>query len=288
VTALPDYDLITPGSGPIVLMGKPSRLRGEVALRNPGDRMVPVTGAVIRDLPVHLQTAPSVTGDVAVDMLAVLPPGHSETAKVRVQLASTTPPGRYEANLALGTRSYPAVLLVTEHIDLEISPNPIVVENRPGSRTTKAVVIRNKGNVPLSVTDPGAVMLDDELLQCKSIRGGFAEGAESAKNLEEWAMAFLRQGKKNLDRAGMLWVENVEGDVIIEPGEVRTVEFMIRQPDTHSPSGRYTALAFLYTANLNFAIVPSGAGRPEGSSAVKSKRQAPRAEGPRKTTRSSK
>ena len=102
-------------------------------------------------------------------------------------------------------------------------------------------------------------------------------------------MIFLRQLKKNIDKAGMLWVENVDGNVVIEPGEVRGVEFMIRQSDTHSATGRYTGVAFLHTNQLNFIVVPSGADHPEGRGVTQSKRQVePRTRGSKKTAGSEK
>jgi hypothetical protein len=96
------------------------------------------------------------------------------------------------------------------------------------------------------------------MIQCRTLRRTLSAGYDKAATWEEWLTVMLREGKKGLDQAGMLWVQNQEGEVIIEPGETRNITFQIRQPDTNDPTTRYLGVAFLYTANLNFSVVPSG------------------------------
>jgi hypothetical protein len=259
VRTLPEYEIIhREGGQPIVLMGSPERLTGEISLSNPGDRRVVVRAASIRQIPAEASRAAPAVQEVAARMVAILRPGHQTRTRVHVQLPPVTAPGRYEVELALGKYSYPAILHVTENIDLDISPDTVYIENRPGTRVIKQVTIRNLGNVPLTIGSPRHVALDDELIQCRALRGTLSAGYDKANTWEEWLTILLREGKKGLDQAGMLWVQNQEGEVILKPGETRNITFQIRQPDTNDPTTRYLGVAFFYTANLNFSVVPSG------------------------------
>lgn len=265
---LPDYEIVRrTGPEPILLTGTPERLTGEILLNNPGDKRVVVRAARIRQIPREAMRSQEAVQEVPARMLAILRPGQDARARVQVHLDPSTPPGQYQAQLALGDHGYPAVLHVTENVALDISPDSVAIENRPGSRSMKQIVVRNRGNVPLTIGSPGPVPLDEELIRCRTLRATLAEGYDKAVTWEEWLTTFLREGKKSLDKAGMLWVQNREGEVAIEPGTARTVDFDVRQPDTNDPASRYVGVAFLYTADLTFAVLPSGylRGREPGS-----------------------
>jgi hypothetical protein len=255
---LPDYELLLHSADkPIVLAGPPHALTGVVYMTNRGDQHVVVRSARLRELPQPAST------EIEIPMVAILRAGHAGRTRVTLRLNPSTAPGRYKTTLVLGKYTYPVELNVTENLDFDIEPGQLILENQPGTRSKKQVVFRNTGNMELTITSPEALVIDEELMTCRILRGGLAEGTEKgASNVDQWLTAFLREAHRNVREAGMLYVRNKEGKTKVPPGESRTVDFLIRQPDTLKPNTRYFSVAFFYTANLLISIVPGGPSGP--------------------------
>jgi hypothetical protein len=244
---------------PIVLVGAPSRISGRIALVNRADQRVVLQQARLTGAPLaRAAGAKAVAQDVPVRLTAVLSPNERAQVAVKVAIDQHTPPGRYAAELALGDRSYPVQLHVTEHVELQVAPERIVVENRAG-RQRKQAILHNHGNVPLRIGNIGAVVLDEELIACKTLRAMLAESGEAAKTIDDWISSYLRQGGKQLEAVGMLWVELEGAPVELAPGETASVELTVRVPDSLDPRSRYEGVVFLYDDNLRFVVVPTGA-----------------------------
>jgi len=115
----------------------------------------------------------------------------------------------------------------------------------------------------ITIGSPLAVVLDEELMRCRICRGALAEGTEEDDDtVDAWLTTFLCEAHKNMREAGMLFIRNQEKETVVKPGETRTVNFLLRQPNTLNPTTRYFAVAFFYTANLHITLVPCGATRP--------------------------
>ena len=245
---------------PIVLVGDPSRLSGRIPLHNRADERVVLRQARLRGTAHHGAggaTRVARTYDVPVPLTAVLAPDEHAQVPVRVAIDPHTPPGRYRAELAIGDHRYPVELHVAERVDLQIAPERLLVENRPG-RQHKQLILSNRGNVPVGLGSIGAVPLDDELAECKTLRATLAAGLDRAHSLDDWLTGFLNQGKKHLDSVGMLWVEVEGAPLQVAPGATLTADLSIRVPDSLDPRSRYLGVAFLYDNNLRFEVVPTG------------------------------
>jgi hypothetical protein len=259
---LPDCELIDHRKDtPIVLVGEPHRLRGKVRLHNRAESRVVIREARLTGAPTgHLgRRAAAVESPVA--MPSILAPNQHSAVMVHVAIDAHTPPGAYSAHIVLGERSYPAELHVTENVDLSVSPDTLIVENRPGTRVAKRAIFSNRGNVPVTIGNLGPVPLDEELIVCRTIRATLADAADTAKTFDDWMSAYLRQGKKQLDAIGMLWVETEGAPIVLQPGDITPVDFTVRIPDGLDPRVRYLGVAFLYEVNLTFAIVPTGSAK---------------------------
>jgi hypothetical protein len=149
------------------------------------------------------------------------------------------------------------VLFVTEVVDLALSPQELVIENRPDQAVTKRVVFRNLGNVPLTVGQVGAIPLDDELLQCRTGRAAVISGGDSIAGLDDYYAEVIRQTKTALEHTSFLRVRNTAGAVVLEPGEVRPIDLEIRVPKGLEKRTRYRGAAVFYTTDLEFVIVPA-------------------------------
>jgi hypothetical protein len=256
--ALPGYEIVDHSKErPIHLMGPPGRLRGEVSVKNPGDERVFLRPGRL-DIAGAAHVPANMLQSVAVSMIGILAPGDSEVVKIRASLHPQMPPGQYRATLMLGDYRYPAELHVAEMLDFDMSPNPVIVENKPGARAHKRVTFANRGNVAIEIGRIGAIALDDELAICRTIRATLNQAADEAKTFDDWLNAYLRQSNELLKKTGLLWVEGPEDPVQIVPGATVAVDFTIRIPDGLESNARYAAVANIYDDNLKILVVPAG------------------------------
>jgi hypothetical protein len=289
---LPDYDILdSPESEPIVFYGQPDGLQGELSLRNPGEQNV-----VLRSARLHSEalmqiaaTAKDKQAPLAIEQAirtVVLRPGQGQRMPVNIALNVHTPPGEYRGEIEVAGRTRPAIFYVTEMLALEVSPPRFVLENRPGERISKQVVISNVGNVPITIGEFGAITLDDELLQCITGRAAVAH-ADELETLDQYYVELLRQNKRVLESQGFLRVHNATGIVTIQPGEVRQIDLEIRIPEKLGKRSRYFGSVPIYTANLDFIVVPSAHGvtesEPEEPPKVEPQKPEPKPTTPRRS-----
>ena len=124
----------------------------------------------------------------------------------------------------------------------------------------KRIVVSNRGNVPISISEIGAVPLDDEQLQCRTLRAAAAAVGDETRTFQEYLAIILYQAKLVMEQSGALRVRNLSGTTVVNPGEVKPVDLEIRVPDGLEKRSRFRGVVALYTANLEFLIVPvSGA-----------------------------
>jgi hypothetical protein len=259
---LPAVEFIDHRKGaPIVLAGEPRRLVGRVKLHNPAPDRVVVRGARLCGAPAPYESKRDEVQEYSISLTAILAPNEKSAVPLRVAIDAQTPPGDYAAELVLGEFRYPVQLLVAETVSLSVTPSEIVIENHPAERLEKRLFLTNDGNIPLQVGNIGAVVLDDELLACKTIRGTLERGTEEIKSVHEWVSTYIAQGKHQIDTTGMLWVEVIGAPLTLQPGETRGIDVTIRIPDTLDQRSRYWGVIFLYDANIGITVAPTGASK---------------------------
>src|ERR1700721_2162722 len=203
--ALPAVELIDHRKdGPILLVGEPRRLVGRFKLHNPADSRVVVRGARLCGAPVAHAHKRDELQEFPISLTAILAPNERSAVTVKVAVDADTPPGDYAAELVLGEHRYPVQLLIAESISLSVTPAEIVIENHPGERLTKRLYFTNDGNVPMNIGNIGAVVLDDELLACKTMRATLDTSSKEAKTLQEGVSIYIAQAKRQLEATGLL------------------------------------------------------------------------------------
>jgi hypothetical protein len=253
--------------GRIILAGQPNALRGAVYLENSSAERVR-----LRRLPLSLGEEgaartlaaarpeagppPAVQPRVRLSP-GIIRPGHAGPVSLSLALDPHTPPGEYQAEVEIAGQLQPVTLIVTERVDLRISPAVVVVENRPDETIFKQIVVSNLGNVPLRIGKIGAIFLDDELLVCRTLRHAAASVGDDLRPFEEYLARILLSAKQVAERSGILRVYSRTGEVLIQPGEVRPIDLEIRVPATLDRRGRYRGVSALYTASLTFLVVPT-------------------------------
>jgi hypothetical protein len=252
----PEHDLVDlDDSEPVVLTGSPDALRGTLPLRNRSERRV-----VLRDVAVvDSKDAVGLRQGGGRFATTVLRPQQARTLPVSLAIDAKTPPGEYRLALQVAGRERELLVHVVETIAVDVAPNPLVIENR-ARKAEKAIVVTNGGNVPIAVGELGAVVLDDELLSCRSLRATAAalgdtendEGVTIARMLTQLSREF----KKSFDSAGRLRVRNKTGPVELQPGELARLALEIEVPETLDPRTRYFGRIAIYNTDLELVIVP--------------------------------
>jgi hypothetical protein len=254
-----------------VLAGQPEALEGVFPLRNAGESRVVLRTARLRGDLVNERGEILPGRDHPIRPI-VLRPGQVRRATVNLGIEPQTPPGEYRGEVEVSGQVRPVVVHVTESILLDVSPTPIVVENRPDETTTKRVVFHNGGNVPLDIGEIGGVPLDDELLECRSLRAALEQWEDRSGTVEGFLAESIRQAREILRRAGVLRVHNPT-PVTLAPGDVRPIDLEIRVPEGLEKRTRYHGSAALYTADLEFTVVPSRERAASGGEAPRSRRK---------------
>jgi hypothetical protein len=259
---IPDDDVIQhPRTEPIIVVGPPESLHGEVLLHNAGPEKL-----ILRDVRVRgdAMTRRSVEAGGPSELAlrrVVLRPGQLRRMPLELALSPSTPPGEYHAEVQVGGAVRQLVIHVTEVVRLEIEPDPVVIANVPGETITKRVVFSNRGNVALRIAEIGAVVLDEEFLNCRAGRAAVMNSGEKVEGLDDFLAEYIRQTKVALAQTGLLRVHNADGPFSLEAGEVRAVDLEFRVPDKLDQRSRYFGAVALYTSNLDIVITPTHADR---------------------------
>lgn len=235
---------------PIVLVGQPGSVRGEVRLRNDSrDRTVLRDGRLVG----------AEDGGRAGKLRPIkLKAGETRTVPLTLHLDPTTPPGEYRHELEVGGLRREAVLRVVERVDLRLQPSSLRVENRPGQTVTRTVLLTNRGNVPLTLDRVDPVVLDDVLLDCRILRRALAALDEETGTFQEFLDELVRQAKRALDETGLLPVRLAAGSVELQPGEATAADLEIDLPSGLDPRAEYRGRVGVYGASLRFTVFPVG------------------------------
>lgn len=248
------------GDEPIVLMGHPEVLQGDLNLKNPLDEKIKLRDMRLRQvIPEEVDEKDKKPIQPKSQKLrtVLLRPGQQRRLRLTMGLEPNTPPGEYRGEIEVAGRTQPVVLHVTEKVDIRIAPQSVVVENLSGESVKKRIVVSNRGNVPITIGEIGAVPLDDEQLQCRTLRAAAAAVGDEIKTFQEYLAIILYQAKVVMEHSGALRVRNLSGTTVVNPGEIKPIDLEIRVPEGLDKRSRFRGVVALYTANLEFLIVPA-------------------------------
>ena len=245
---------------PLVLAGPPRAVRGEFRVQNASAEKLSVRGATLRSaVPAgrakkHQAALASFLPESGVALRRILVrPGESRPVPVALELDPRTPPGTYHAELMIDDQRRAVVMHVTENVALELAPEDVVLPNRAGEKFKRTVVFTNHGNVAVPIRALGTVVLDEELVHCRALRGALDDVGDTMESLDDF-MAALGKRYKRLYETLALKVQNEA--VTLAPGDTRAVELTITLPEKLEARSRYTGYAAISTNSLSFAIVP--------------------------------
>ncbi len=236
----------------VEFFGSTGTMTGTVALRNVTDGRVRLRRTVPRVCSDLSGTGTPLLAHVA--RRSVLDPSGVGQVPVRLRIPQHTAPGDYQVQVDVGGVVHQAVLHVLEDVAVTVSPEEVVIAG--GSEPQeRRVAVSNDGNVAVTVGSL-AVPLDDDLLDCRSLRGGAKEFSESGVRFDDFLSAVVRQGNRALQRAGILRMRVPGGEVTVEPGQTVLVPLMFQVPNTLDRHTRYSAVVPVATADLRVHVVP--------------------------------
>ena len=252
----PDFDVLDiPEDTPIILAGQPGTMMGELPISNLGSKRIVVREAQVRGGPLARTSKDAATRQKLGPI--TLHPGQGQRIPLNLALDPHCPPGQYEGEMEIAGHVRKVQMNVTETIALTISPSPIVIENQPGEKIAKQIVVTNRGNVPLTIGEIGAVLIEDEYTDCRTARAALAAAGDEIKSLDDYYGQLATEYKALFEETGFLRVHNVSGVIELQPGEVRWIELEIRVPDGLDKRTRYYGRTAVYTADINFIVVPA-------------------------------
>ncbi|MGH9143097.1 MAG: hypothetical protein ACRD2I_18350 [Vicinamibacterales bacterium] len=248
--------MLKDGGRPLVLAGPPRHVRGALLVRNPGDEKVIIRQPLMRPA--------TVTGRGKQKALALQEPPltlrrivvrarQDRQVPIALSLEPGTPPGTYHAQLDVDGELREVVLHVTEDVAFTIEPSELVIPNRRGEKVTKQIVVSNQGNVAIAVKTIGAIVVDEELVHCRALRGALADVGKTMKTLDDFITAL---GHRYHDLYDKLVLKVHNEPTMIAPGETVAIDLTISLPDKLETRGRYSAFAPISTQTLTFIIVP--------------------------------
>lgn len=246
---------------PLVLVGPPRAVRGEFQVQNSTDRKIVVRQPRLRAAAVAEKRGKAAKAAAAAALpqpnvslrRIIVRPGQARPVPVMLNLDPRTPPGTYHAELDVDGEQRSVVVHVTEDVALTMTPDHLVLPNRPGETLTKQVVFTNDGNVDVSVQALGTVVLDEELAHCRALRGALADVGDTMKSLDDFAVAL---GKRYHAIYETLVLRVKNDAVVVAPGDTKALDLTITIPEKLERRSRYTGYAAISTATLTFTIVP--------------------------------
>ena len=207
-------------------MGGPPFLIGKVPLTGQGRASLRLRPMLILETP---------EGDrVFEGPILAFWPSRQRHARVKIEVDSGLAPGYYRGMLRLGDVEVAAEIYVTETVAMTVSPAMVFVTNQPNTPQPRNLVLRNTGNVALSVGRIGPVPL----------YGTPPPGTKSDEQAEPGgSLEFEVRGAERLS---------------IAAGETTVVPCQITVSEGLSDGDQYSGTAPLWNARIEFKVIPAG------------------------------
>ena len=163
-----------------------------------------------------------------------------------------TPPGTYELNLLIGNESKKVTLIVHENLDVQLSPQDIVLEGiEPGLQHTKEILFSNKGNIALTVPTIKHNTLTDMDLICRNL--SLAVRTNGDEGIEKTLDAFTKGLKKDITD----WVDISikEAGQVVEPGQTILLHLSITLPRDINKNYHYTGEIRMFDQLIRYVAI---------------------------------
>ena len=146
------------GEGPFIFSGVPPRCSGELELINISDQKVKV-----RAIPtIQKKSDPTTEVLNEVQLVASIAPHNQIKVPAHFLIKPDTPSGVYKTFLSCGKQTEAVIVHVFDNYSYQINPQSIFVRGAAGEKVTKMLIIRNTGNVLLSLPKVSIIWLEEQ------------------------------------------------------------------------------------------------------------------------------
>jgi hypothetical protein len=245
-------------STPVVLIGPPEDLRGEVLVQNAGDAR-----AVVRQIAARLEDTRQLAASQPREVTTIAPIV-MRGAERGVRLLSfdfgRLGPGEYSGEVRVGARWYPARFQVAARDRVEVTPGKLVIESEPGRTVARTLIARNLGNTRRECRSTPDVYLEEEELTCATLRRtARALSREDERSPDEPSLGhivgeYFRQGDAALKAAGRIAIDH--DPVVLDPGDSAVVEVRFNIPRSRSQEldGRFVGVLRFFDSRIDIAL----------------------------------
>lgn len=171
----------------------------------------------------------------------------------QLALPARTPPGTYEATAVVDGEELPIVIDVEPEVELQASPDQLVLSGAPGERVERRLIIANAGNVAAELRKAYAL-------------GVFASGGLE-RSLHRVYTEERPEGVRRIDmladllaeeHGGIVRVAVSEGAGDLEPGEARAVDLTFHLPRDLRSGRTYTGVLSIHDLRYHVRIEVTG------------------------------
>lgn len=243
VTQTEHHDRISFGDNEIILSGPPASLRGFVILQNATDEHL-----FVRELPMkNIQNT-----DAVFPVHTTLKPREIKSQNVYYSIDPLTPPGTYEMTVQIGNESKKVTLIVHENLDVQLSPQDIVLEGiEAGLQHTKEILFSNKGNIALIIPTIKHNTLTDMDFICRNLTLAVRNNGD--EGIEKTLDAFTKGLKKDITD----WVDISiqEAGQVVQPGQTILLHLGITLPGDVNKNYHYTGDIRIFDQVIRYTAI---------------------------------
>jgi hypothetical protein len=223
-------------SEPIVFVGEPSKLHGELWLENEEKEDIAFRRGVI-----HASSIQGTGGRAELARLpvpAVLRAHERKLLEVSFEIDKATVPGTYDAAILLesdtGHKKFPAKIIVFQLYKVSFDPAKYVITASSGSSVPGEVMVWNRGNVSVQVVPMGEFVLKDPTRPECCCEKGEEEDADD----NEFGSIVLTNDR-----------------LTIEPGNSSLVKYTIKVPESLPANSHLRAMPRIGNARFQIDII---------------------------------
>ena len=152
----------------VYLFGPPSNLKGMINLENSSKETKKSFKLRFgKESSIRLEGRKS--GELK--LWANLEAGEQRRLPIDFSIHEFTPPGIYQTTIFIEDKTLDMIIDVAEHIDVYLQPGVLFIEAEPGAVVEKPIYVTNNSNIPLEFGSPGAIVIEDDFIECRAIRG---------------------------------------------------------------------------------------------------------------------
>ena len=178
---------------------------------------------------------------------------NGRSLKIKVPLAKETPPGTYETLITAGEVEYKALIDVTKKVATKIIPRKVFIEENNVNGIEQTFFISNNGNVPLTLRNPGAVILEPDFMECRTIRAAVKK-LQNVKDMVEALSSVAGELDKLYKESGAMRITLKGKPIIIQPGTTKKVSFLVKLPNSLKKSVTYQGSFRFYKSVVTIIV----------------------------------